>query len=102
MFTRNLVKNMVHSVTLMIQIENTKISVWADNIVDCSICRGKRNETNENSGLHNLVSFQASDGVILVRLKMYLVIFESKISTELPRRMVIKRMLSVVLPRGNE
>jgi len=76
MFTRNLGKNMVHSVTLMIQIENTKISVWVDNIADCSICQEKRNETNENSGLHNLVSCQASDGVILFWLKIYLVIFE--------------------------
>ena len=70
MFTQNLVKNMVHLVTLMIQIENTKISVWEDSIVDYNICQGKPNGTNENSGLHNLVSCQASDGVILFRLKI--------------------------------
>ena len=71
MFTQNLVKNMVHLVTLMIQIENTKISVWEDSIVDYNICQEKPNGTNENSGLHNLVSCQASDGVIQYQIKRF-------------------------------
>ena len=56
MSTQSLVKNMVRLVILMIQIENTKISVLEDSIVDYNICQEKLNETNENSGLHNLVS----------------------------------------------
>ena len=50
MFTQNLVKNMVHLVTSMIQIENTKILVWEDSTVGYNIYPEKRNETNGNSG----------------------------------------------------
>ena len=49
---------MVHLVILTIQIESMKILVSEDSTVDYSTYQGRPNETNENSGLHNLVSCQ--------------------------------------------
>ena len=59
MFIQNWVKNMVHLVTSMIRTENMKTSVLEDNTVGFNICQGKQKEMNANSGLRNLVSWQA-------------------------------------------